>query len=96
MPALAGQLHRAVLPLNKLRGHEMQTQANTASKVGDGIEITPEMFAAGVSAISGFELLDAWEGYESRRSPVAVIFRAMAGASSQPFPIRSSLEIYLE
>ena len=25
----------------------MQTQANTASKAGDGVEVTPEMIAAG-------------------------------------------------
>jgi hypothetical protein len=42
------------------------------------IEITPEMIQAGLAAIGGFELLDAWDGYLDRAELVRTIYRHMA------------------
>ena len=33
----------------------MQTQTNTASKAGDGAEITPEMIEAGMNVLSDYD-----------------------------------------
>ena len=43
--------------------------------VGD--EITPEMIKAGLEAISGFELLDAWEGHLGKTDLIIAIYTGM-------------------
>lgn len=50
----------------------------------DEIKITPEMIEAGLEAISGFELIDVFDGFESRRDLVIAIFLAMQAKRSQP------------
>ena len=42
-----------------------------------GIEITPEMVNAGVAEISGFELIDASEGFLPKAELVRAIYSAM-------------------
>jgi hypothetical protein len=44
-------------------------------------DITPEMIEAGLEAISGFELLDAWEGHLSRRDLLEDVYRRMDKAA---------------
>jgi hypothetical protein len=44
------------------------------------IEITPAMIGAGIAEISGFELLDAWEGYLQKEELVRNIFIQMSKA----------------
>jgi len=46
-------------------------------------EVTPQMVLAGIAAIDGFDLLDAWEGYLGRDELVTAIYRAMARAREQ-------------
>jgi hypothetical protein len=43
----------------------------------DEIKITQEMEDAGLSAIKGFELIDAWEGNLSRAELVKTIYLSM-------------------
>jgi hypothetical protein len=45
------------------------------------IEVTPEMIEAGLEAISGFELLDAWEGHLGRRDLLEDVYRRMDKAA---------------
>jgi hypothetical protein len=51
----------------------MQTQINTAGKMDDGVEITPEMIEAGASVLCRFETFTAGETYWA-----AEVYRAMA------------------
>lgn len=46
------------------------------------IEITPEMIIAGIAEISGFELIDAWEGFLGKSDLVCSIYKAMAQEKS--------------
>ena len=50
-----------------------------AESGGEELEITPEMIAAGMEAISGFELLDAWEGHLGKAELVqSILHRALS------------------
>jgi len=60
--------------------------AGNGKAVKDGhVEIPPtdEMVNAGLAAISGFELIDAWEGYLGKADLVRAIYSAMAAEVSQ-------------
>jgi hypothetical protein len=50
------------------------------------IEITDEMVLAGLSAIQGFELIDAWDGYLERDELIRSIYRRMALAACSESP----------
>jgi hypothetical protein len=47
------------------------------------IVVTPEMIEAGLSVISGFELLDAWEGNLPRAELVKAILSAALAKTLQ-------------
>jgi hypothetical protein len=59
----------------------MQTQANTASKTGDGVEITPEMIEAGFSVLSYHYYPDASD--RDRRAVAREMYLAMRRCASR-------------
>jgi hypothetical protein len=46
-------------------------------------KVTDEMISAGVEAIGGFELLDAWEGYLDKAELVRKIYLNMAACKGE-------------
>jgi hypothetical protein len=46
-------------------------------------EITEDMIEAGLKEISGFELIDAWDGFLGKRELVTAIYQAMARVASR-------------
>jgi hypothetical protein len=62
----------------------MQTQTNTASKMDDGVEITPKMAEAGADVAWRSPLMEPDEA--GVRQMVADIFRAMLQASPTRHP----------
>ncbi len=54
----------------------------SAKKEEAEFEVTEEMVAAGLEAISGFELLDAWEGHLDKAELVrSILYKAMSRRS---------------
>ena len=73
-------------------GKPLAPKDEGAGAPASNIEITPEMIAAGLSEISGFELIEAWEGSLPKKELVSAIYRAMAETNLQPLSGRPSLK----
>jgi hypothetical protein len=75
----------------KIRGmiaaSEMLDAVERSHAAAAGVIVTDEMIAAGLSVIGGFELVDCWEGWNSKSDLVRDIYMKMASCG-QPSPRR--------